>query len=60
MRMEALTVDELVNEHEVIFHRLLVELAKVGPRDGNESVEELEDEGGICIIPAGSVSLAKV
>ena len=51
------TVDELIDEHEIVLHRFFVELAKVGPRDGNETVEEFEDEGSICIIPASSLVL---
>jgi len=51
------TVDELVDEHEIVLHRFLVELAKVGPRDGNETIEEFEDEGSVCIIPSVFVSL---
>jgi hypothetical protein len=45
------TVDELVDEHEIVLHRFLVELAKIGPRDGNKTIEKFEDEGSICIIP---------
>jgi len=44
--------DELVDEHEIVLHRFLVELAKIGPRNGNETIEEFEDEGCICITPA--------
>lgn len=39
-----LTIEELVNEDEVVLHALLVEFAKVGFRDPNEAVDELEDE----------------
>ena len=30
-RPKGQTVDELVDEHEIVLHRFLVELAKVGP-----------------------------
>ena len=55
-RPKGQTVDELVDEHEIVLDRFLVELAKVGPRNGDETIEEFEDEGSVCIIPAAFVS----
>lgn len=43
------TVEQLVDEHEVVLNGLLVELAKVAPPQLDEAVEELEDQGGIGV-----------
>lgn len=41
-----LTIKQLIDENEVILHALFVEFAKVAPRNGNESIDELENKGG--------------
>jgi hypothetical protein len=48
------TVQELVDEDEVLADVLLVELAaKVGPEDEDELVEEGEDEGAVDVLLGG-------
>lgn len=41
-----LTIKQLIDENEVVLHALFVEFAKVAPRNGNESIDELENKGG--------------
>ena len=50
------TVNELVDEHEVRLDSLLVDLAKVRLGDRNETVQKLEDQRGIRVVPAWTVS----
>lgn len=40
------TVEQLIDEDKVVLDALLVELAKVGARDGHEPVDEFEHQGG--------------
>lgn len=42
----SLTIKQFIDENKVILHALFIELAKVAPRDGDESVNELEHKGG--------------
>lgn len=41
-----LTIKQLIDENKVVLHALFVEFAKVAPRNGNESIDELENKGG--------------
>lgn len=50
------TVEQLVDEHKVVLDALLVELAKVGARDGHEAVDELEHERGRGVGPGTEAS----
>jgi hypothetical protein len=49
---EARTVEELIDEDKVVLDALFVQLAKVGARDRDEAVDELEDEGGRGVGPS--------
>ena len=51
----ARTINELVDQHEVVLDCLLVNFPEVRLGDGNESVAELEDKGRIGIAPEGIV-----
>lgn len=42
----SLTIKQFIDENKVILHALLVEFAKVAPRNGDESVNKLEHKGG--------------
>ena len=46
------TVNQLVDEHEVVLHRFLIHLAKVRLCYGDKAVTELEYEGGVRVAPA--------
>lgn len=46
---QGLTIEQFVNEHKVILHGLLVELAEVALAQQDKPVEELEDQRGIGI-----------
>ena len=51
----ARTINELVDQHEVVLDCLLVNFPEVRLGDGDESVAELKDKGRIGIAPKGVV-----
>lgn len=42
-------IQQLVDQHKVVFDSLLVEFAKISLPQAYQAVQELEDEGGIGI-----------
>lgn len=42
-------VQQLIHQHKVVLHSLLIELAKVGLAQAHEPIEELKDQGGIRV-----------
>lgn len=44
-----LTIEQFVNQDEIVLHGLLVELAEIALAQHNQPVEELEDQRGIGI-----------
>ena len=46
------TIDQFIDEHEIVLHRFLIHLAKVRLCDGDKAVTELEYESRVCIAPA--------
>jgi hypothetical protein len=53
-RQNGRTVEQLVDEHEIILDALLVQLAEVAARDLDEAVEEFEDKRRGCVTSDGS------
>ena len=52
MRRDAqLTVQELIDQYEVVLDGLLIELGEIAPAQTNEPVQELEDQRCIDIVP---------
>jgi len=47
--LDRLAIYELVDDHEVILHRLLVNLAKVGLADIDESIAKLKHKSSVGI-----------
>lgn len=44
-----LTIEEFVDEHKVVLDSLLIQLIEVRLGDAQESIQELEDESGVCV-----------
>jgi len=49
------TINELVYDHKVVLHTLLVNLAKVRLAYVDELVAELEDQGSVRVCPGGPI-----
>lgn len=48
------TIEQLVDEHEVVLHILLVHLAEIGLHGVREPVEELEHHRRVDVVPSHS------
>ena len=56
-RSGSLTIDQLVDHHEVVLHRFFINLPKVSLANVDKAVTEFEDKSCVCIRPTRALAL---